>query len=325
MRPTPLSTRVPALLGVTALLTASLAGCALIPGYGACTPDLTSGDASSIVTATGSTPDIDFPTPLIVTGDPQVSVIDAGEGDAIPSGSQVAFDFTVEYGNAGQEAGSSNGQIESGLEGNSVSQALTCAHVGDRIALVTTAEAAGDGFGPGALDSIDPKQTLVAVLDVTASYLGKANGLNQLPLDGMPTVVTQVDGKPGITVPAEAPPATTRSSAIKAGDGAQIDAGDDVVMHLSIWTWPATTGDEPVKIQSTWDDRIAGVLKMASYDDDGGLPAGFVDAVVGQRVGGQVLLVLAPGDDGFDPAQLPAGITEDSTTIFVIDLLGIAE
>ena len=42
----------------------------------------------------------------------------------------------------------------------------------------------------------------MVVIDVTAAYLGKADGFNQLPKDGMPTVVTAVDGTPGITVPA---------------------------------------------------------------------------------------------------------------------------
>ncbi|MES1169861.1 MAG: hypothetical protein ABUL47_04145, partial [Leifsonia sp.] len=58
--------RVPALLGAVGLLTASLAGCSLIPGFGGCQPSFTSGDASSVVTASGTlgnAPTVDFPTP----------------------------------------------------------------------------------------------------------------------------------------------------------------------------------------------------------------------------------------------------------------------
>ena len=70
MRSTAAIRRIPALLGVAALLTASLAGCSgASPASAAATRRTTSGDASSLVTATGdvgSPPDVDFPTPLVV-------------------------------------------------------------------------------------------------------------------------------------------------------------------------------------------------------------------------------------------------------------------
>ncbi len=323
MRPSPRLHRAPVLLGATALLAASLAGCSALPGFGGCQPILTGGDASSVVTATGSTPKMDFPTPLLAGKTPEVSTIDVGEGDPIAHGSQVDYDFVVEYGDTAEDSGSNTGRVAAGISGNSVSEALQCAKVGDRLALVTSAADVGNGFGPGALDGVDPDQTFVIIIDVTGAYLGKADGFNQLPVDGMPTVVTAVDGQPGITVPAENPPKTTRHSTIKAGDGHKIAADDKAVLHFSLWTWPSSVGADIGTVGSTWEADRAQTLTVSNYADGGGMPQGLVDALIGQRVGSQVLVVIPPGDDGFPADQLPSGITADSTAIFVVDILGI--
>jgi peptidylprolyl isomerase len=315
--------RAPALVGAVALLAASLAGCSAIPGFGACQPVYESGDASSIVTASGTTPKMDFPTPLVAGTTPEVSTIDAGEGDPIRQGAQVDFDFVVENGESGEDSGSNTGRVAAGVEGNSLSEALQCARVGDRLALVTQASDVGNGFGPGALEGIDLEQTFVIVIDVTGAYLGKADGFNQLPLDGMPTVATEVGGQPGITVPAEEPPAELRFSAIKAGDGRKLEVDDQAVLHFSLWTWPAEPGGDISPVGSTWDADRAQTLTVSSYDDGGGMPDGLVNALVGQRVGSQILVVIPPGDQGFPADQMPSGITEDSTAIFVVDILGI--
>ena len=162
------------------------------------------------------------------------------------------------------------------------------------------------------------------VIDVTGAYLGKADGINQLPLDGMPTVVTEVDGQPGITVACRGTARQTlRFSAIKAGDGRKVEADDQVVLHFSLWTWPQSRAETSARCGSTWDADRAQTLTVTSYDDGGGMPDGLVDALVGQRVGSQILVVIPPGDEGFPADQMPSGITEDSTAIFVVDILGI--
>ena len=61
--------RLPALLTAAALATvlaSSLTACSGIPGFGGCTPAYEPGDASELVTASGSfasEPVVDFPTP----------------------------------------------------------------------------------------------------------------------------------------------------------------------------------------------------------------------------------------------------------------------
>lgn len=320
MRQMPRSKTVPAMLGAAALLTATLAGCTAIPGFGGCTPIHPEGGASSLVTADGalgSSPDVEFPTPLVAKS-PQVSVIEAGDGELVESGAQAEITLTTLFGADGQDV---TGQLQSGLiaagtEGQVLSEALVCAHVGDRLALVSSS-ALAFGEGGGAQFNLEDDDTVVMVLDVTGVYLGKADGFNQLPQDGMPTVVTEVDGTPGVSTLLQTPPASTRSSVIKAGDGAVVRAGDQLIAQYSIFTWPES--GQPEFVGGSWD-RGAQILPLT---EETGIPQGWLDAVVGQRIGSQILVVLAPGDGSFSEESAPAGV--DATYIVVVDLLGIQD
>jgi peptidylprolyl isomerase len=327
VRPSTRFTRAPALIGAVALLTATLAGCSLIPGYGDCKPVYTSGDSSSLVTAEGSfgvKPTVEFPTPLVVTK-PEVSVIDEGDGRQIRAGDQVDYTFAELTGKDAQDLSgdAAASRIQAGLDDDALSEALVCTHVGDRIAVVATVEQShGAGAGGASLADSD---TIVLVVDISAAYIGKADGFNQLPKDGMPTVVTAVDGTPGITVPAQDPPKDTQIGLIKAGDGAKVKKDEQVVLHYSFWTWPTDVGGEPVPVSggSTWENHTAQNLPLKSIADGGGVPQGLYDAILGQRVGSQVIVVIPPGKDSFSPDNLPGGVTTDSTVIFVVDILGI--
>jgi hypothetical protein len=330
VRANPRIKRVPALLGAAALLAASLAGCSAIPGFGGCDPIYDSGDASSLVTASGkvgSAPDVEFPTPLVAHKTPEATLLEAGEGAEIGRDGQVDYDFTLIDGETGDELGKSGYDAEQfarigvGHDGDSVSRALECTTVGSRISLVSTWGDAKAAFNADAAASIDDKATVVVVIDVIDAFLGKADGVNQLPADGMPTVATEVDGTPGIAVPAEAAPTKTRSSVIKGGDGATLRADDKLVVQYSLWTWPTTIGDEAPQIGTTWADDRAVTLALTSLADGGGVPDGLLDALLGEKVGSQVLVVLPPGDDSFPAGQGPAG--DDATYVFVVDVLGI--
>lgn len=315
------------MVGAVALVAVALTGCTLIPGYGDCKPVYESGDSSSLVTAEGSfgvKPTVDFPTPLRVNA-PEVSVIDAGDGALIPAGAQVDYTMAEFLGEDGQTLSGdvAANRTASGVDDDAVSEALVCAHVGDRIALVTSAASIhGEGAGEGS--GIADEDALVLVIDISAAYLGKADGFNQLPQDGMPTVVTAVDGTPGVSVLLQEPPTETRSSVIKAGDGAKLKEGDTIVTHYAFWTWPATEGDEPVAVDgaNSWTSHKAANLPMEPLKASGGLPLGIYDALLGQRIGSQVLIVLTPGDDGFPAGQGLTG-NDDDIYIMVFDLLGI--
>ena len=151
--------RLPALLTAAALATvlaSSLTACSGIPGFGGCTPPYEPGDASELVTATGAfgtEPEVDFPTPLIVDGTPQVSALIEGEGDPIPNGGTVDFDFSLSDGKTGQSYGATDYAEQPGgrlvaSDSTSVTKSLQCTRVGERFALATRAE---DAYAAGSI------------------------------------------------------------------------------------------------------------------------------------------------------------------------------
>jgi peptidylprolyl isomerase len=325
--------RNPALLSSAAIAivaAASLTGCTA-DAVDPCSPLVARGESASLVTASGpvgSLPKVDF---LTLTVDaPQRAVLEAGDGPVAQKGMTVDFDAAVFDAASGRQLITTNfdgspgvryraGSIPSGADAaGALANALVCAQPGERIALVSSS--ADSGLDLSSL-GIAPDAEIVFILDVQSVFLGKADGINQLPLDGMPTVVTAPDGTVGITVPAAEAPTETRISTIKAGSGEKVEDGDDVVLQIASWIWPAV-GQKPVKLQSTW----TGVPLTApmSVDPTGatGLTQGFYDAVIGASVGSQILAVVAPADS-YAPGAWPAGAGEGSTIIYVIDVVGI--
>lgn len=273
------------------------------PFDGGCAPAFAAGDASSIITASGEvgeSPAVDFPTPLIAP-EVQRSVLESGSGTPAAAGSTVVLDTVYYIGETGEvlSTGPSTLAMADDRSGG-LGEALRCARPGSRIAIA------------GPAGEIDPQyagntETLVVVADVREVLLGKADGVNQLPQDGMPTVVTAVDGEPGITSTYLVAPAETRTATIKLGSGATIAADDIVVFHARSWSWTpggrTTVGDidswaaaRPYTLVPT-AESMAGEQALA-------------DALVGAKVGSQVLVVI-PGADETSAA-----------TVYLFDILG---
>jgi len=330
--------RFSALVSTAALATvlaATLVGCSTGPStdVDSCTPLFAPGDASELVTATGavgSEPKVEFPAPL-VSKSPERSVLEEGEGIVATTGMTVDFDASIFNATTGDKllatkfdgsqgvryrAGASSSA--EGEEPGSLADALVCAQAGQRIAVTSTVLESGLDFSSVGLADDD---TVVFVVDVQAVYLAKADGANQLPKDGMPTVVTAPDGTPGITVPDGDPPADTRSSVIKAGSGEAIADGDKAVLNLSIWVWP-TDGGDVTQPYTSWGKTP--ITQPIANDPTGqqGVSKGVYDALLGAKVGSQVLVVVAPEDSYADGAW-PSGTTAGDTLVYVIDVLGI--
>lgn len=329
--------RIPALVSSAAfatVLAASLVACSgPSTDVDACTPLFDSGDASSLVKATGdvgSAPKVDFPAPL-VSKSPERSVLVDGDGIVATTGMTVDFDASIFDATTGEQLlatkydGSQGVRYRAGessatedAEPGSLSSALVCAQEGQRVAVTSTVLESGLDFSSVGLGDDD---TVVFVVDVQAVYPAKADGVNQLPQDGMPNVVTAPDGTPGITLPDGNPPAETKSSTIKAGSGEAIADGDSAVLNLSIWVWP-TDGGEISQPYTSWGKTP--ITQPVSEDPTGqeGVPPGLFDALVGAKVGSQVLIVVAP-DDSYAEGAWPAGTQAGDTLVYVIDVLGI--
>lgn len=305
--------RLPVAAAVLLVAGGVLSGCAGVPGFGgACTPAFEPGDASDLVVADGdpgSEPDVDFPTPLI-SKSPERTVLERGEGAELRSGGVADLEYTILLGETGEVLGASDyaegpgARFTVDLTADALGEALRCVQPGARFALTAPA-ASVYGEGGLAQAGIEDDATLVFVVDVERTWLGKADGINQLPEDGMPTVVTAVDGTPGVVVPAEEAPGEARSSTIKLGGGATVDEDDDIVLHYSRFSWPAEVGDKPVQQDTSWGQ--APITYTVSNDSEFGEEV--ASALVGAKVGSQLLVVVPAEDGGAD--------------IFVLDVLGI--
>ena len=178
---------------------------------------------------------------------------------------------------------------------------LTCVPAGSRVSFVgTTASLAEEPTE----EQLAAEGTLVAVVDVVEVYLGKANGWDQFPQAGMPSVVRAPNGEPGLIVPNEDPPADLRVALLKAGAGDVVEEGDSVIVQYTGMVWG---NDTP--FDSSWSGTPERPPAPALLDLDDVVP-GFAQALIGQKVGSQVLAVIPPdlGYRGRRAAEHPVGL-----------------
>jgi hypothetical protein len=304
--------------GLTAC--ASGTGASVSDGSG-CTPVVTAGAASALVTATGSlgaAPTVKFPTPLY-TKTTQKSTLIAGTGATIQDGQPVVLDVTILNGANGTELqktsySSTGGSLITVGKSNfpAVSEGLTCSRVGSRVAIVGSAQDSHGGAADPA-NGIGKDDSFVYVVDVKNAFLAKADGADQIPTNGMPAVVLTADGTPGVTVPDRAAPTTSSVTVLKQGSGAKVSDQKFVVVKYTGLSWTSHT-----VFDSTWTDHQASVIQVGS----GSVSTGITRAIVGQRVGSQVLAVLTPKDSAVadGSGKAPA----DDAAVYVVDILGIA-
>ncbi|HEV7623155.1 MAG TPA: FKBP-type peptidyl-prolyl cis-trans isomerase, partial [Amnibacterium sp.] len=296
---------------------------------GDCTP-AAAGAGSDSVTASGrfgTTPTIRFDTPLHVSST-QVSSLIPGSGDGVVNGQELIADLTILDGTTGKvvsktdytgkpdptgATGPATVVVSSKLPSTGLRKALLCARAGERLAAVIPPK---EGFAPGTLGTaVSTSDSVVVVVDVRKTYLARANGANQVMAGGLPAVVLGPDGRPGISIPAAAPPKQLEVADLKKGSGPVLQRGDTAVVHYTGVLW----SDNSV-FDSTWQNGAPVDLPLKT--GSGGVVKGFVTALAGQRVGSQVLAVLPP-----DQAYGRTGngtVPGDATLVFVVDILGKA-
>lgn len=313
--------RIPAYLAVLGLAAAGLTGCSLLPGADACPrPDASPPSVMDQITVTGSTddaPDVELYTPFRVTS-PAFEDLVVGDGTPITSDSQlVVMDISITSGETG------DGLVETAYDGDlsavstverwktvvpGMAEALECATEGSRIVIA---------LPPGGIEEsttasleLAEDESAVAVIDLRKVYLPKADGADQFVVgSGLPGVVRGPDGRPGIIVPDAAPPSDLVVQTLKKGDGPVVTGEAPVRVHYTGVTW-----DDRTVFETTWD------AEPQSVDLETMIP-GFAEALEGQTVGSQVLIVIPPDQGYGDQAQ--GAIPPDSTLVFVVDILGI--
>lgn len=315
-----------ALVGITAL---ALTGCAVSTTTAQTTtaqncesPASSNSEVLEAISVTGGTdgaPDVEMFTPLH-TQSTQSAIVEPGTGTQITTGNQVvAFDFLIFGGESGKQLLGTPYDVAA--EPTSLAQwasvfptlpeSLQCASAGSRVVVALDS----DTFAEGVADQIglSAGESAVMVVDVRKVYLDKANGAPVFNAGfNLPTVVRAPDGRPGVTIPDVDPPADLVSQVLKKGDGATVSADDRARLHYTGLLWSDST-----VFDSSWEKGEPAGFVM------GEMIPGFREAVVGQTVGSQIMVVIPPDQAYGDEAAgaIPAG----STLVFVIDILGIDE
>lgn len=309
-------------------IVAAIAGFALIIGLVGCssansntpecTPLASSGsvvDSVKVEGSFGEIPTATFPTPLKATKTERKILLEGDGAPALPGGA-VAVDFTLYNGETGELIGQTS-YDGSDLQTTTLSEntlvsgliaTLQCANAGSQIVSVIAPSDLLDPNG-NTIGDLGENTSIVVIADLVSTSLARASGKSQPSPDGMPTVVLDANGVPGITVPKTAPPTKLETAVLIKGDGPVVSAGASVTVHYTGVLWSDGT-----VFDSSWSRNTP-----ATFSLDGVVP-GFAQAIEGQTVGSQILAVIPPelayGDQ--DNGTIPPG----STLVFVIDILG---
>jgi hypothetical protein len=267
-----------------------------------CSVAAPSGDASDAVTVDGTVgteSTATFAFPLDIT-ELQRTVLTEGSGDPVQSGQLVSYALTAFSADTGEKLGSvgyAEGEVlPTQLSADNVlGQVIGCATPGTR--LVATFPATDSAAGE------------VYVFDFLKTVPDAAWGAEQPPVAGMPTVELDDSGAPTITVPDTDAPTAVQLADLKVGDGPVVASGDTVLVQYTGVKW----SDGSV-FDSSWDKGAPVSFQTT------GVVEGFKQALEGQKVGSQVLVVVPP-EFGYGASE--GNELQKETLVFVVDILGV--
>jgi peptidylprolyl isomerase len=198
-------------------------------------------------------------------------------------------------------------------EGLDFCHALSGVKEGSTVAIVVPAQIAHGGKGITEL-KIGPTDPVVFVFKLSKVFLPHAVGSEQPQQAGFPSVVRAPNGQPGITMLGTDAPTTQKTAVLIQGHGDKLKKGDSITVHYTGAVW-----NQKVTFDSSWTKGEPAQFELK----DGSLIPGFIDALVGQRIGSQIITVI-PADKAYgDQAQ--GEIPANSTLVFVIDILGVTK
>jgi FKBP-type peptidyl-prolyl cis-trans isomerase 2 len=248
----------------------------------------------------GAQPKFTFTQPFTVTAIAS-RPITPGTGAKLVDGQILAVHYYAVNGADGTELGTSYGATTVSLtmgdtnNGDEMNTTLTGQNVGARIL-----------FGvPGA------ESTELMLIEVVGAKTvpDRAEGEAVAPVAGLPTVTLAADGTPTLTPATGTPSTTLIAQPLIKGAGAAVTDGQTATVNYTGWLWDGT------KFDSSW-----GGAKFTSPLTKGAIIDGWIQGLVGQTVGSQVLLVIPP-DLGYGATE-QSTIPANSTLVFVVDILG---
>lgn len=266
----------------------------------------------------GEKPTLKFATPFSASKTVH-SELATGTGNKLVENQKITFDFIVVDGRTGKQISTSYGATSASavLDKTQVPpgivNGLLGASVGSR---VLVAVAPKDGLAKGLSSAgVKKNDTLLFLVDVKSirTPLARAAGDSVAPPAGLPTVQRDSTGKPTVTVPPGVTPSTSLVvQTLITGTGPVVATGQTVTVHYIGVIWGSGK-----QFDSSWDRGQSVDVPIGT----GTVIKGWDEALVGQTVGSQ-LLVLVPPDKGYGTTgNTSAGISGTDTLVFVFDIL----
>ncbi|QTX05709.1 FKBP-type peptidyl-prolyl cis-trans isomerase [Agromyces archimandritae] len=305
-----------ALAAATALL---LAGCA---GGGDPEPSETAsaeacptakpGEASDAVKVSGeigAEPKVEFTAPVTVE-ETQRTVVTEGDGDETVAGDQVSAQISLYNATSGEQVFTDRGTLTSGdsqlmpafLSG------IDCIAVGSRVVTVVPpaelyGETGNESLGFAGEDSAVIVTDIVEIVQPPKAKEWTEN---------VPKVEKGDDGVPKVTIPKADPSPELELKVLKEGDGEAVEAGGQVTVDYQGTSW--NTGE-------VFDQSFDKTEDPQPFSTNGLIP-GFTAALVGQKVGTQLIVTIPPeyayGEEGGEHEL--AG----QTLVFYVEILDTA-
>jgi peptidylprolyl isomerase len=297
-----------------------------------CTPTASGSvsDAVEVTGAFGEKPEVTLETPVTAETTERTVVIE-GDGEVAAEDYDVTIDYTMFNGTTGEEIDATlyDGETTAAfpLDGTLIAgltSTLLCSSVGSRVVGVA---APADGLNETALEQygMTVDDTLVMVADVVTAEapadvdpaLPKADGEDQELPAGFPAVDVSIaddeTGTPTVTLPDAEAPTELQIAVLKQGDGPEVETASDVVVNYQGTSW------------STKEifDQSWGTGQTAEFNTAALIP-GFTQAIEGQNVGSQILVIIPPDLAYGEASDTNTSDLAGETLVFVIDILGLA-
>ncbi len=317
--------RLSALL-LSATVALAAAGCGSDSGDGSASADGTEAfPGVSVSGEPGSAPTVEIADPPFTVEETTTEVLDEGDGDEVAEGDQAQLRYVGVNGSDGEEFDSSwsrgeapvtfpleqGGLIQGFLDG------LIGQTYGSRVAIaIPPAEGYGEQGQPGA--GIEGTDTLVFVVDLLQAAPEPLAGPEGTPQDApatLPALQVKGDQPTGFKATGQTPerPSETTAFALIEGEGDEVAEGQTVTVNYLGALYPdgevfdSSYGREPAQFPL----------------QQGGLIQGFLDGLIGQKVGSRVEIVI-PAADGYGEQGSPPAIPGDADLVFVVDILGVS-
>ncbi|HAQ59171.1 MAG TPA: peptidylprolyl isomerase [Microbacterium sp.] len=274
-------------------------------GDALCNAAAPAGEASDSVTVDGEAGAVSTATfePGLEVEELERTVVFEGDGDALADGDYVQYALSAFSADTGERLGDI-GYAEAEIlpsvvtSDSNFGQIMGCANIGSRLVLAFPATQSETGT---------PTAAEVYIVDVLGVTPTAAWGADQAPADGFPEVELAEDGAPAITLPDTDAPTTVDIEVLKLGDGATVEPGDTVLVQYTGVKWSDGT-----VFDSSWDRGAPAQFSTTGVVD------GFRQALEGQTVGSQVLVVIPPE---FGYGAVEGNELQEETLVFVVDIL----